>query len=108
MIQQLYCIKSTLEEQIFSRQNITEDKYKNCINYMIKAGDLGRESIPLWVWLILLIIGYFVYILFGNMLAGYAIPSINEKIQNITGIAISVLVTINLLDINLYGDTVLT
>lgn len=70
---------------------------------MIKAGDLGRESIPLWVRLILLIIGYFVSILFGNMLAGHAIPSINEKMQNIAGIAISVLVTVNLLGINLYG-----
>jgi len=71
-----------------------EQDFNDKIDYLTKAGDNGRKSIPVWIWILTVAMVFVEAMGFSYVLAGYTLPGASENLQQTGAYGIAFLISI--------------
>ncbi len=66
--------------------------FDDCLSYLRKVQELGRNPLSLWGWLLLAVLVFLEALGFSYVLAGYTIPGASEALQEKGALAIAFLI----------------
>ncbi len=71
-------------------RDISEQDYKEKVEYLALAGDSGRSQMPGWMWPFMILVVFVQAVGVSELLTGFTIPFLNETLRqnNVYGIAL--------------------